>query len=54
MKCALIKALSIKKIKYAATDVVRNEQNLTKKNNKLIEYSKKNNNLLDNTAHSWT
>ena len=42
----LIKALKSKKIKYAATDVVRAEQNLSKKNNKLIEYSKKNNNLL--------
>ena len=42
----LIKALKSKKIKYAATDVVRDEQNLSKKNNKLIEYSKKNNNLL--------
>ena len=38
--------LKSKKIKYAATDVVRDEQNLSKKNNKLIEYSKKNNNLL--------
>ena len=43
---ALIKALSTKKLVYAATDVVRNEQNLTKKKNKLIEYSKNNHNLL--------
>tara|TARA_Y100000389_G_C17326542_1_gene445887 strand:- start:22 stop:939 length:918 start_codon:yes stop_codon:yes gene_type:complete len=43
---ALIKALSTKKLIYAATDVVKNEQNLTKKKNKLIEYSKNNHNLL--------
>ena len=43
---ALIQALLTKKLIYAATDVVRNEQNLTKKKNKLIEYSKNNHNLL--------
>ena len=42
----LIKALKTKKVKYAATDVVRDEQNLSIKKNKLIEYSKKHNNLL--------
>ena len=43
---ALIKAISSKKISCAATDVVRNEQYLSKKKNKLIEYSKNNHNLL--------
>lgn len=43
---ALIKALISKKLIYAATDVVRNEHNLSKSKNKLIEYSKNNHNLL--------
>ena len=38
--------MKTKKVKYAATDVVRDEQNLSIKKNKLIEYSKKHNNLL--------
>ena len=42
----MIKAISSRQISCAATDVVRNEQYLSKKKNKLIEYSKNNHNLL--------
>ena len=35
-----------KTLSFAAVDVVKNEQNLNKKNNTLIDYSKRNKNLL--------
>ena len=43
---SLIKALKLKRIKGAAVDVVSDEQNIYKTKNKLIEYSKENENLL--------
>ena len=43
---SLIKFLKNKKIKYAILDVVKGEQQLRKKNNILIEYSKNNKNLI--------
>ena len=43
---SLISALKSKHIKCAYLDVVKNEQNLKEKNNILIEYSKKNENLI--------
>ena len=43
---SLIKALRTKKIKCAILDVVKNEQNLNSKKNILIEYAKKNRNLI--------
>ena len=44
---SLISALKSNHIKCAYLDVVKNEQNLKKKNNILIEYSKKNENLIN-------
>ncbi len=43
---ALIHALKTKKLKFALIDVIKNEQYLKTKKNKLIEYAKKCNNLL--------
>ena len=43
---SLIKFLKNKKIKYAILDVIKGEQQLRKKNNILIEYSKNNKNLI--------
>ena len=43
---ALINALNKKTLSFAAVDVVKNEQDLNKKNNILIDYSKRNKNLL--------
>ena len=43
---SLIKFLKNKKIKYAILDVVKGEQQLKKKKNILIEYSKNNKNLI--------
>ena len=43
---ALIHALKAKKLKFALIDVIKNEQHLKTKKNKLIEYAKKCNNLL--------
>ncbi len=43
---ALINALKTKKIKFALLDVVKNEQFLNIKKNILLEYAKKNSNLI--------
>ena len=43
---SLIKALKSKKIKFAAADVIQNEQKIDLSKNKLIRYSKENNNLI--------
>ena len=43
---ALINALKTKKIKFALLDVVKNEQFLNSKKNMLLEYAKKNSNLI--------
>ena len=43
---ALINALKTKKIKFALLDVVKNEQYLNSKKNMLLEYAKKNSNLI--------
>ncbi len=42
----LIKALKLKKILFAAVDVIKNEQLIMNKKNILVEYSKNNNNLI--------
>ena len=42
----LIKALKLKKILFAAVDVIKNEQSIMNKKNTLVEYSKNNNNLI--------
>jgi D-3-phosphoglycerate dehydrogenase / 2-oxoglutarate reductase len=43
---SLIMALKSKKIKFAAADVIQNEQKIDLSKNKLIRYSKENNNLI--------
>jgi len=43
---ALMRALKSKKIKFAALDVIQNEQNFNSSSNKLIQFSKNNNNLI--------
>tara|TARA_Y100000590_G_C15727541_1_gene1015782 strand:- start:673 stop:2388 length:1716 start_codon:yes stop_codon:yes gene_type:complete len=43
---ALISVLSSKRISCALVDVVKNEQNLTTRGNDLLNYAKKNNNLI--------
>ena len=43
---SLIKFLKLKKLKCAILDVIKNEQNLNFQKNILIEYSKKNSNLI--------
>ena len=43
---SLIKALKSKRTKFAAVDVIQNEQKIDLSKNKLIQYSKENNNLI--------
>ena len=43
---SLIKVLKSKKINYAAVDVIQNEQKVDLINNKLIQYSRENDNLI--------
>ena len=56
---SLLSHLKSKKIRGAALDVLTNEQNINKKVNKLINYSKKNSNLIITphlggaTVESW-